>query len=255
MNPILQHVRDLAAKGKRLDARKLDEYREISVETGIVKTAEGSARVKLGQTDVLIGVKLSVGVPYPDTPNEGALMVGAELMPISNPEFESGPPSIESIELARVIDRGIRESHAINQEKLCITPGEKVWIVSIDICTINADGNLFDAAGIATLAALKNTKFPKFDGETIDYKELTDDSLVVDQDPLPVTISKINEQLFVDLAGNEEGTEDGRITATILGDGTVCSLQKGGPAPFSSEELGKVIDLAVEKSKEIRAKL
>ncbi|MBW3011160.1 exosome complex protein Rrp42 [Candidatus Woesearchaeota archaeon] len=255
MNPILQHVRDLATKGKRLDARKLDEYRDISVETGVVKTAEGSARVKLGKTEVLIGIKLSVGTPYPDTPNEGALMVGAELMPMSNPEFESGPPSIESIELARVIDRGIRESHAINQEKLCITPGEKVWMVSVDICTINADGNLFDAAGIATLAALKDTKFPKYDGETVDYKELTKDPLVIDQAPLPVTISKINEQLFVDLAENEEGAEDGRITATILEDGTVCSLQKGGPVPFSSEELGKVIDLAVEKSKEIRTNL
>ncbi|MCK4670367.1 MAG: exosome complex protein Rrp42 [Nanoarchaeota archaeon] len=255
MNPIIQHVRDLIKQGKRLDARKMDEYRDLSVETGVVKTAEGSAHVKLGKTEVIIGIKLSVGAPYPDTPDEGALMVSAELMPMSSPKFESGPPSIKSIELARVIDRGIRESHAIDQKKLCITSREKVWMVSIDICTINADGNLFDAAGVAAIAALKDTKYPAFDGETVDYKEMTDKPLVIDKVPIPVTISKLNDQLIVDLADNEEAAEDGRVTATILEDGTICSIQKGGPIPFTSEELGKVIDLAIEKSKEIRAKL
>lgn len=254
-NPIIQHVRDLAAKGKRLDARKFDEYRDISIESGVIKTAEGSARVKLGDTDILVGVKLSVGEPYPDTPDQGALMVGAELMPMSNPNFEPGPPSIEAVELARVIDRGIRESNSINQKKLCIKAGEKCWLVSIDICTINADGNLFDAAGIATISALKNTKFPKYDGETVDYKELTEESLPIEKTPIPVTISKINNQLVVDLAESEEGAEDGRVTATILKDGTICSLQKGGGASFTDKELEKVMELTIGKSKELRAKL
>ncbi len=93
----------------RIDGRKLLETRKIEVEYGISKNAEGSARVKFGGTEVLAGVKLAVGTPYADRPNEGSMMVEAELSPMSNPEFEAGPPDIQAVELARVVDRGIRE--------------------------------------------------------------------------------------------------------------------------------------------------
>ena len=107
------HIISLLEANTRLDGRKLTEYRKpITVEYGVVKTAEGSARVKIGETDVMVGVKLEVGEPYPDTPNEGTIIVGAELLALSNPEFEPGPPGIQAIELARVVDRGIRESIA-----------------------------------------------------------------------------------------------------------------------------------------------
>ena len=140
------HIISLLDANTRLDGRKFNEYRTpIEIEYGVVKTAEGSARVKIGETDVMVGVKLEVGEPYPDTPNEGTIIVGAELLPMSNPEFEPGPPGIQAIELARVVDRGIRESKALDFKKLCITPGEKIWIVIIDICPINDAGNLFDA--------------------------------------------------------------------------------------------------------------
>ncbi len=95
----------------RIDGRKLLETRKIVVEYGISKNAEGSARVKIGGTEILAGVKLALGEPYPDTPDEGALMVEAELTPMSNPEFETGPPDIQAVEMARVVDRGIKPTH------------------------------------------------------------------------------------------------------------------------------------------------
>ena len=97
-------------KGVRLDGRKTEDYREVELEYGVSKTAEGSAKVKIGDTEVIAGAKLLVGTPYPDAPDTGTLMVNAELLPLSSPRFESGPPSIEAIELARVVDRGIRKS-------------------------------------------------------------------------------------------------------------------------------------------------
>jgi len=90
---------------------------------------------------VFAGVKLEIGTPYPDTPDEGGLMINTELIPLSNPEFESGPPGIQAIELSRVVDRGIRESKAIDMKKLCIEPKEKVWTVIVDIIPINDEGN------------------------------------------------------------------------------------------------------------------
>src|SRR3990167_8361938 len=164
------HIISLLNVDTRLDGRKPTEYRKpIEIEYGIVKTAEGSAKVKIGETEVIVGVKMEVGEPYPDMPDEGTIIVGAELLPLSNPEFELGPPGIQAIELARVVDRGIRSEEALDFRKLCIEPGKKIWMVIIDICPINDAGNLFDASSLAALAALKNTKYPTFDGEKIDY--------------------------------------------------------------------------------------
>ena len=163
------YIENLVAKDKRTDGRKIDEFRKINIETGVIEKAEGSARVKLGNTEVIAGIKLDVGEPFPDKPDEGVLMVGAELSPLASPEFETGPPSETAIELARVVDRGIRESKAIETEKLVIKSKEKVWMVFADIHILNHDGNLIDASGISVMAALLNSKMPTYDGEKINY--------------------------------------------------------------------------------------
>src|SRR5207237_1242750 len=151
------HVYRLASTGQRVDGRVLDEPRKVAIQRSFVKTAEGSARAKLGNTDILVGIKMSVGEPYPDTPNTGVLSTSVELIPMASPTFEAGPPRPDAIELARVVDRGIRESKMVNMERLCITPKEKVWILFIDIHVLDYDGNLFDACSYAAVAALAST--------------------------------------------------------------------------------------------------
>ncbi|MBR9675614.1 exosome complex protein Rrp42 [Candidatus Woesearchaeota archaeon] len=246
---------DYLSKGIRFDGRRLDEIREVEVTTDVSKTAEGSAHVKIGDTEVMVGVKLGLGTPYPDTPNEGALMIGAEFSPLASPDFESGPPGIESIELSRVIDRGIRESKAIDNKKLCITKGEKVWMVLVDIVPLNDDGNLLDAAGLGTIAALKTTYFPEFDGVTVDYKKKTKNKLPLTKEPIPLTIYKIGDKLFVDPAIDEADYYDARLTVTSLEDGTICALQKGGIKPLTTEQIDEMVALALKKAPEFRKKI
>ena len=250
------HIISLLNADIRLDGRKLTEYRKpIEVEFGVVKTAEGSARVRIGETDVIVGVKLAVGEPYPDIPNEGTIIVGAELLPLSNPEFELGPPGIQAIELARVVDRGIRESKAIDFRKLCITEGEKIWMVVIDICPINDAGNLFDASSLAALAALKNTKYPSFDGEKLDYKQKTDKKLELEKMPIAVTVIKIGDKFIVDPDIEEEKVIDARLTVSSTEDDTLCALQKGGDFPLTTEEISKMLDIGILKGNELRKHL
>ena len=134
--PIITNIKrrrmeQLISEGKRADGRDLMEYRPITIEKGFIERAEGSARVRLGRTEVAVGVKIEVESPFPDTPEEGILMVNAELVPLASPTFEPGPPDENAIELARVVDRGIRESKAIDLKKLCIVPGEKVFTVFV----------------------------------------------------------------------------------------------------------------------------
>ncbi len=250
---IHDRILDYVKKGIKFDGRKLEEYRKISVEKGVTETAEGSARVKIGKTEVLAGVKLSMEKPYPDTPDEGCLIVGAELLPLSNPEFESGPPGQFAIELARVVDRGIRESNAIDKKKLCITKGEKVWTVCVDIITINDDGNLFDASALATIAALQDAKYPIVteDG-TIDYRTKTSEKLPLEKVPVSVTVLKIGNHLLVDPNIEEEKESDSRLTVATTSEGIICALQKGGAGPLMLEDVDAMIKLGVEKGKELR---
>jgi exosome complex component RRP42 len=78
-----ERIREYLSQGKRFDGRKPEDLRELVIETGVSKNAEGSARVKLGKTEVLVGVKLAVGTPYPDSKDKGNLMVTAEFLPLS----------------------------------------------------------------------------------------------------------------------------------------------------------------------------
>lgn len=249
-----EHILKLLEKGMRLDGRKLTEFRPVTIEYDISAGAEGSARIKIGDTELLAGVKMAVETPYPDTPDRGGLMVNAELLPLSNPNFEPGPPAIEAIELARVVDRGIRESESIDVKNLCITEGEKVWMVIIDICTINASGNLIDASALGALAALKVAKFPKYEDEKVDYSVKTDVPVPLLKEPIAVTVYKIGKFLIVDPLEEEEEVADARLTITTELDSSLCSLQKGGEEPLTIEEIDKMVEIAVEKSKELRKK-
>jgi exosome complex component RRP42 len=245
------YVRKLVEEGMRVDERKFDEFRPIKIEKNVIKTAEGSARVLIGNTHVLVGVKMSVGEPYPDTPNEGVLIVNAELVPIASPTFESGPPNEDAIELARVVDRGIRESKCIDLESLCIEKEKEVWMVNVDIHVLDHDGNLIDASAIAAIVALLNTKVPKYENEKINL-DVKDRDLPVRDVPIAITTVKIGDKLLIDTSVEEENALDARITLSTNERGDLCAAQKGGNGYFTTEELVKAVDLSILKGKEIR---
>lgn len=252
-----ERIKEYLSEGKRFDGRKLDELREIKIETGISKNAEGSARVKLGNTDVIVGVKMDVAEPYPDSQDKGNLMVTAEFLPLSSPRIEPGPPAFDSIELARVIDRGIRESKFIELERLCIKEGEKVWTVFIDIYSINDDGNLMDAAGIGAIAALKSAHVPKYNEETgkTEFGEWTEKKIPLSKEiPISLTVHKIGNSLVVDPNKEEEDISETRVTIASC-DGIIHSMQKGNSKELTIEEFNKVLDLIEKTEREVAKKI
>jgi len=242
------YIIDLVKQGKRIDGRAIDQLREVAVELGPIKTANGSAKVKLGKTQVLVGVKLMHAEPFPDTPESGVLIVNAELLPLASPTFEPGPPRVEAIELARVVDRGIRESDAIDLDKLGIKPGEDVWSVFIDIDVLDHDGGLIDASALAAIAALSDVKPP----EDEDWKL---PGFPLSKRPVAVTVAKIDDRLVVDPCLDEERVMDARLTITTVEDGSICAMQKGGTGYFTREELEQAYDLTCAKAVELRAKI
>ncbi|MEA2074441.1 MAG: exosome complex protein Rrp42 [Euryarchaeota archaeon] len=243
------YVYDLIERGKRVDGRGFRDYREISVERDIIIKAEGSALVKLGDTSVLVGVKLDIGEPFSDTPNKGVLMTNAELRPGASPDFETGPPNENSVELARVVDRGIRGSEAIDLEKLCIEEGEKVWMTFIDIHALDNDGNLMDAAALGAIASLLNIRIPNER-----YGLTGEDTLSIRDTPVAVTMVKIGENILVDPNLHEENAATSRLTVISNADGTVSGMQKSGSEGLKEEEIVEMVEIGIEKAGEIREK-
>ena len=251
-----KQITQMIDKEKRMDGRDLTDYREMKIEQGIIERAEGSARVLLGKTEVVVGVKIEMGEPFPDTPNEGVLTVNAELTPLASPAFEAGPPDEDSIELARIVDRGIRESKAIDTEKLVIEPGKKVFVVFVDLYVLNHDGNLIDAAALAAVSALLNTKMANYEVKDGEVKIKPGyEKLPMNKHPITVTIAKIGNKLVVDPLLEEEQVMDARISMAIDDDGHICAIQKGGSGYFEPSQILEAAGIIEAKAKEMRKKL
>ena len=249
-------INEVVATGKRMDGRGLEDYREIKIITNPLEKAEGSAEVYLGKSRVLAGVKVGLGTPFEDTPKKGVLMVNAELTPIAHPTFEPGPPRENSIELARVVDRGLRSAEILNLEKLCLVEGKIVYMVYVDLFVLNYDGNLIDCAGLAAIAALKAAKLPVYTVKDDTVKKTAKTKAIkLVREPLPITVAKIGSHMLVDPSADEEDVLDGRLTITLDEKDLVCTIQKAGSVGFSFEELQKAINIAKEKAGENRAKL
>jgi exosome complex component RRP42 len=244
-----KRITELLKEGKRLDGRGQFDNRKIVIESGVSNKAEGSARVRMGKTEVIVGVKLQTQEPYSDHKDEGTLMVGMEINPSAGERYEAGPPKMDAIEIARVVDRGIRESGYIDFKKLCIKVGEVVWSVMVDIYAINDDGNLLDASAIAAVAALKMTRIPEYNEEDgVRYGELTLEGLpLTDEESLMMTFYKVGNQLLFDPTRDEEDASSARLTLAISKpdkDKIINSMQKGGLDSMSVEHLNQVVSEA-----------
>jgi exosome complex component RRP42 len=249
-----QEVLQNMKQKKRVDGRGLNDYRAISIDTNISDNAEGSARVTIGKSQVATGVKMIPGTPYPDSPDQGTISVGVELVPLASPEFETGPPRENAIELSRVVDRGIREAKTIDFKKLSITAGELCWIVFIDGYVLNDDGNLFDTASLAGIKALLDCKVPKLEDGKIVKGEF-DGKLEINHIPVETTFAKIGEEIVLDPNTAEEKAMSARLTIATFEGKKISAMQKGGLGSFTAKEVESCIDLALEKGDELRKHL
>lgn len=247
-------IKKMAEDGERLDGRDMDEYRDIELETDYISTtAQGSAKVSIGDTQVIAGLSMEVEEPYPDQPEKGSIAVNAELAPMADREFEAGPPGEEGTELARVVDRGIRESEAVDFEKLCIEKGEKVYVIFIDLHILNNDGNLLDASALAAIAALKTGYLPAYDEEEDELDHDAEPSdIPMTKEPVMVTGRRIDDQLFWDATSEEEEAQSARLSVTTTAEDKIVAMQKGGREELTHDEISEIMDQAEDQTRKIR---
>lgn len=249
------------SEGKRFDGRKLDELNNVEIEYGVSNKAEGSARVKIGKTEVIAGVKMAIGEPYPDSLDRGNLVVSGDLLPLASPRFELGPPGFDGIEIPRLVDRVIRESGMIEWEKLVIKKGEKVWTLYVDVYPLNDDGSLTDACSIAAVAAMLDAHMPGLTAEgTVDYDAKTKDKLPLAKGivPLSFTFYKMGNALLVHPTREEEEACEAKVTFGLSkrnGKHMINSCQKGWAVPFTADEIKRIAEMLPDKYEELSKKL
>lgn len=219
----------------RIDGRGLYDYRKLTIKFG---REYGSSEVQLGHTHVMGFVTAQLVQPYKDRPNDGALSVFTEFSPMADPSFEPGRPGEFAVELGRVIDRGLRESRAVDMESLCVLAGKLVWAIRIDLHILDNGGNLVDAANIAALAALLTFRRPECtlggeDGQevTVHPPEVREPiPLIIHHLPIAFTFGFFNNGniLVMDPTYNEEAVMCAKMTLIVNANGDICAIQKAG---------------------------
>ncbi len=241
-----EYVKDVLKNGQRVDGRELLAYRPFSVQKGVFPNAEGSALAKLGDTQVAAGIKFDILEPFADRPTEGVFTVQCEFLPLAHPTFEAGPPNENSIELARIVDRGIRSGECVDVEKFFIEEG-KVLGLFVDLYVLDHCGNLSDCASLAAMAALTDAKIPKVEEAKIVRQEYSG-ALPLQRLVLSSTFEKINGTVLLDADGDEDAASEGRLVLAVSDDGFLCASQKSKRAAFHAEEILALFDLAKDKT-------
>ena len=208
----------------------------------------------------MAGVHLALAVPYPDSPDSGTFMTSAELHPMASQQFDIGRPGINSIELARVIDRGIRESGFIDMKKLCIKEGEKVWQVFVDIFAINDDGNLLDVAGLAAVIALGRARMPIYNEAEDKVDGYSEDGIPLNKEVLSfsMTFHKVGDVVVADVGKDEEAISKFRLTVAMGdndGKARITAMQKGKAGTINDDDMETILKLAESKWTEMFPKI
>ncbi|MCC6006271.1 MAG: ribonuclease PH [Rhodobacteraceae bacterium] len=220
----------------RPSGRKPDALRDITIETGITRHAEGSCLIRMGGTHVICTASLEERVP-PFRRNTGLGWVTAEygMLPRATTtrnrrEATQGKQSGRTTEIQRLIGRALRAGVDLS------ALGERQITVDCDV--IQADGGTRCAAITGGWVALRLAV-----NRLMKAGQIT-------SDPLPVQVAAIScgiwggvPLLDLDYAEDSAAGTDGNFVLTSAG-GLVEVQGSAEGAPFSRDELSALLDLA-----------
>ncbi|XP_077230158.1 3'-5'-exoribonuclease family protein [Tasmannia lanceolata] len=253
------------AQDLRCDGRKRLHFRAISVETGVIAQANGSARVRLGATDVIVSVKAELGKPTLLQPDKGKVAIFVDCSPTAAPMFEGRGGEELSTELSVALQICLLGGKSgagagIDPSSLIVVEGKICWDLYIDGLVVSSDGNLLDALGAAIKAALSNTGIPKVQvavGAGADDQPEVD---VSDEDflqfetsgvPVIVTLTKVGRHYIVDATSEEESQMSSAVSISVNRHGHVCGLTKRGGTGLDPSVILDMISVAKHVSEQL----
>ncbi|RAL44268.1 unnamed protein product [Cuscuta campestris] len=251
-------IRDGIGLDLRTDGRKQLAYRRIYVETGVIPQASGSARVKIGATDVIVSVKAELGKPSSRHPDKGKVSIFVDCSPTADPMFEGRGGDELGAELSMTLQRCLLggkngEGAAIDLSSLSVVQGKVCWDLYIDGLVVDSDGNILDALGAAIKAALSNTCIPSVhvsaDASSNEQPEVdvSDEDFVqfdTSNVPVIVTLTKVGRHCIVDATTEEESQMSSAVSISVNRKGHICGLSKRGGAALDPAVIFDMINKA-----------
>ncbi len=220
----------------RPSGRQVSDMREISIEPGVMKHAEGSCLIKMGETHVLCSASVEQRVP-PFLRNSGLGWVTAEygMLPRATHtrgrrEAAQGKQSGRTQEIQRLIGRSLRAG--VDRVAL----GERQ--ISIDCDVIQADGGTRCASITGAWVALRLAV-----SKLMKAGDVISDPLVDHVAAVSCGIYAGQPVLDLDYAEDSEAGTDANFVMT--GSGGLIEVQGSAEgAPFSRDALNALMDLA-----------
>ncbi len=224
---------------KRMDGRRGDQLRKISIKPNFTKHAHGSCLITFGETQVICTAMAEEGVP-PFLKGKGTGWVTAEygMIPGSCPSrIKRNQSSGRVQEIQRLIGRSLRS--VVDLAGL----GEQT--IKVDCDVIQADGGTRTASitgGFIALAlALK---------KLCKDKRITSIPLV---DYIAAVSAGIHEgQVILDLNYHEDSSAEVDMNVVMTGSGGLVEVQGTAEGkPFSKQQMDKMVSLAQKGIREL----
>ncbi|KAE7998954.1 hypothetical protein FH972_003444 [Carpinus fangiana] len=257
------------AQDLRSDGRKRLTYRPICVETGFIPQANGSARVRMGATNVISTVKAELGKPSSLQPDKGKVTIYVDCSPTAEPVFEGRGGDELSMELSVALQRCLLGGKSgagagIDLSSLIVVEGKICWDLYIDCLVVSSDGNLLDALGAAIKAALSNTGIPRVNvavgasGDQQPEVDISDEEFMqfdTSDIPVIVTLTKAGRHYIVDATSEEESQMNSAVSISVNRKGHICGLTKRGGAGLDPSIILDMISVAKHVSEQLINKL
>ena len=222
---------------KRSGGRAANELRPVSLEVGVLKFAEGSARVSFGDTEVLVAASVESRVP-PFRADSGLGWVTAEYSMLpratltrSAREVSRGRPSGRTSEIQRLIGRSLRA--VVDMARL----GE--ISVTVDCDVLQADGGTRTASITGAYVALVEALGKLYlSGDLKDWP--VTDRLAA------VSVGYCRDTLLLDLDYREDS--EAQVDLNVVATGGHRLVEVQGTAErgtFERSELDSMLDIAL----------
>ena len=229
----------------RPSGRDISEMRQVSIETGFTKHAEGSCLIKMGDTHVLCTATIEDRVP-PFIKGSGLGWVTAEygMLPRATNtrmrrEAASGKQGGRTVEIQRLIGRSLRAG--IDRVAL----GERQITVDCDV--LQADGGTRCASISGGWVALRLAV-----NKLLKANMITSDPILDHVAAISCGIYAGQPVLDLDYPEDSEAGTDGNFVMT--GGGKLIEVQMSAEgATFSRDQMNSLMDLAEKGAAELVA--
>ena len=148
----------------RPDGRTPKQYRKITI-TKLTSSFNSPINITLGKTQIFSQINAKLVSPKIERPSEGIISFQVDTHHLKpSADFNSTNEALNEfrININTILEKCLKESHALDTNILCIIPGKIVFKIILDISIIKYDGNIYDAAIIAALCSWLSFKIPFF---------------------------------------------------------------------------------------------